>query len=265
MRPVFSTTFWEAFMYPRVAVAGVFFLLAGGTLTGVKAQNRFPPDTLKNLKVLPASTTPRELVNIMRGFATSLGVRCQFCHVGEEGRPLQTFDFVSDDKRTKQTARLMMQMVQSINQQTLARIPDRPAPGVDVTCITCHRGVSRPVPLGQIVVEAATAGGADSARKAYQQLRTRYYGRAAYDFGEGTLIGAAMDLRGAGKFDDAIAVLRLNDEQFPTSAATMTTMGELLLARQDTAGAIQAFRAALKRDSTETGARARLRALGQQP
>ncbi len=252
-------------MFRRAMAVSLAVLATAGLPSTLRAQNRFPPDTLKNLKVLPASTTPRDLINIMRGFTGALGVRCQFCHVGEEGRPLQTFDFVSDDKRTKQTARLMMQMVQNINQQTLANIPQRPSPGIDVTCLTCHRGVSRPVPLGTIVVDAASAGGADSARKAYQQLRARYYGRAAYDFGESSLIGAAQDLRGAGKLDEAVAVLQLNDEQFPSSAATMTTMGEVLLARQDTAGAIQAFRTALRRDSTDFAARNRLRALGQQP
>jgi len=252
-------------MYSRAVAASVFLLVLAGSVNHARAQNRFPPDTLRNLKALPASTSPREIVGIMRGFAGALGVRCQYCHVGEEGRPLNTFDFASDDKRTKQTARLMIRMVQEINQQTLASIPGRPSPAVEVTCLTCHRGLARPVSLGQVIVDALSAGGADSARRAYQQLRTRYYGRAAYDFGEPSLVGTALDLSRAGKLDDALAVLRINDEQFPTSANTMDNIGEVLLAKRDTAGAVQAFRTSLQRDSTDQIARGRLRALGQQP
>jgi len=201
----------------------------------------------------------------MRGFANALGVPCQYCHVGEEGRPLQTFDFVSDEKRTKRTARMMIQMVQVINQQTLASLPERPSPPLDVTCVTCHRGIARPVPLGRIVAEAVAAGGADSARKAYDQLRSTYYGQGAYDFSESSLIEAALDLGRARKYDEALAVLRLNDEQFPSSSGSMSAMGDVWLARQDTAAAIQAYRAALRRDSTDQVARFRLRALGRQP
>ncbi len=249
----------------RYRIAGLGLLALAGGSSPVVGQNRFPPDSVKNLKVLPATTSPREVVAIMRSFAGALGVRCQYCHVGEEGAPLQSFDFVSDQKRTKQTARIMMQMVKQINEQTLASLPERPSPAVEVTCLTCHRGVSRPVPLGTIIAEAVGAGGADSARKAYQQLRTRYYGRAAYDFGEPSLVGTALDLARARKYDEALAVLRINDEQFPTSANTMNNIGDVLLAKRDTAGAIEAFRTSLRRDSTDQVARGRLRQLGQRP
>jgi len=229
------------------------------------SQNRFPPDSLRNLKVLPPTTTPREIVGIMRGFASALGVRCQYCHVGEEGRSLETFDFTSDDKRTKRTARLMVQMVQDINQHTLPQIPERSTPNVEVTCATCHRGIARPTPLGQVIVEALAAGGPDSARRAYRDVRDRYYGRASFDFGEPSLVGTALDLARSGRLDEALAVLRLNDEQFPTSANTMNNIGDVYLARRDTAAAIDAYRTALRRDSTDAVARVRLRGLGQRP
>ncbi len=231
----------------------------------VQAQSRFPPDSLRNLQVLPPTTTPREIVGIMRSFASALGVRCQYCHVGEEGRPLETFDFASDEKRTKRTARLMIQMVHDINQRALREIPERPVPPVAVTCETCHRGIARPTPLGQIIVGALAAGGPDSARSAYRELRERYYGRHAFDFGEPSLVGAALELARSGRLDDALAVLRLNAELFPTSANTMNTIGDVYLARRDTAAAVEAFRTALRRDSTDGVARARLRGLGQRP
>ncbi len=49
--------------------------------------------------------TPRQVINVMRGFAMGLGVRCEHCHVGEPGQPLGSFDFVSDEKPTKEKAR----------------------------------------------------------------------------------------------------------------------------------------------------------------
>ncbi len=245
--------------------AGVLAAVLAPVASELPAQNRFPPDTLRNLKVLPAATTPAEVVAIMRGFATALGVRCQFCHLGEEGRPLSTFDFVSDQKRTKQTARLMMEMVRDLNRVTLAAIPDRPVPPVEVTCLTCHRGVARPLTLGQVIAEALRGGGPDSARSAYRELRTRYFGRAAYDFGEPSLVGAAQDLARAGRLDDALGLLQINDEQFPASANNMNNIGDVQLARRDTAAAVAAYRTALRRDSTDPVARGRLRALGQQP
>jgi hypothetical protein len=39
----------------------------------------------------------------------------------------------------------------------------------------------------------------------------------------------------------------------------------VLLAKRDTAGAIEAFRTSLRRDSTDQVARGRLRGLGQRP
>jgi hypothetical protein len=55
----------------------IALLLPAASLPQARAQNRFPPDSLRNLKVLPATTSPREIVGIMRGFASALGVRCQ--------------------------------------------------------------------------------------------------------------------------------------------------------------------------------------------
>ena len=70
----------------------------------------------------------------------------------------------------------MMRRVQEVNNR-LDTIPSRPTPTVTVTCITCHRGVNRPVPLANdIIVEAASAAGADSAIRAYRTLRDRFGG-----------------------------------------------------------------------------------------
>jgi hypothetical protein len=228
-----------------------------------QAPGKFPPDSLINVKVIPKNTPVIQVVGMMRNFAGALGVRCPFCHVGQEGQPLSTFDFAKDEKRTKLTARQMMRMVEEINRRvdTLPHDHDQRHDTLHVTCNTCHRGVSRPVPLEQLIAETAQGSGADSATRAYRALRERYYGRASYDFGEPTLDIAAFRVARAGKFDEAFALLKLNEEQFPNSSNAATFRGNINLMKGDTAAAIASFREAVKRDSTNGEAQGRLRAL----
>ena len=228
---------------------------------------RFPPESLINVKVIPKNTPPIQVVAMMRNFAGALGVRCQYCHVGQEGQPLSTFDFAKDEKRAKLVARQMMRMVEEINRRvdTLPHDHDQPHDSLRVTCMTCHRGVSRPVPLEQLIAQTAQTSGADSAARAYRALRERYYGRAAYDFGEPTLDIAAFRLGRAGKFDEAFAILKLNEEQFPNSSNLSTFRGNIHVMKGDTAAAIAAFREAIKRDSTNGEAQNRLRQLTTRP
>jgi hypothetical protein len=60
---------------------------SGGSLN---AEQKFPPDKFANLQIFPKETTPGVVINAMKGFTRALGVRCQFCHVGEEGLPLES-------------------------------------------------------------------------------------------------------------------------------------------------------------------------------
>jgi hypothetical protein len=225
---------------------------------------KFPPDSLINTKVIPHATPVPQVLAMMRNFAGDLGVRCLFCHVGEEGQPLDRVDFASDKKRTKLVARQMMLMLQEITRR-LDTIPRQSTSAVPATCATCHRGVSRPVPLYTVMQDAATASGADSAVRAYRALRERYYGRDSYDFGEPSLNTAALRLARAGKFDDAFALLKLNEEFFPRSSGIYVFRGNIDLLRADTSAAAAAFREAVRRDSTNQEARGRLQAIGQRP
>lgn len=227
-----------------------------------QAQGHFPPDSLINVKVIPKNTPVMQVVGMMRNFAGALGVRCPYCHVGQEGQPLASFDFAKDEKRTKLTARQMMRMVEEINRR-LDTLPEHAqmTSHVEVTCQTCHRGVSRPMPLEQLIQETATSAGADSAVRAYRALRERYYGRAAYDFGEPTLDVAAFRLARAGKYDEAFAILQLNEQQYPGSSNLSTFRGNINLLKGDTLAAIAAFREAVRRDSTNGEAQGRLRQL----
>ncbi|MEP6472226.1 MAG: c-type cytochrome [Gemmatimonadota bacterium] len=224
---------------------------------------KFPPDSLVNTKVIPHSTPVPQVIGAMRNITIGLGVRCPFCHVGEEGKGLETFDFPSDKKRTKLVARQMMRMVADINKR-LDTIPERPSVGVEVTCRTCHRGVSRPMPLYQVIQEAAKAGGADSAVRTYAALREKFMDRDAYDFGESSLNVAAFRLAREDKhFDDALILLATNEKNFPGSSGLAVFRGNILLMKGDSSGAADAFREAIKRDSTNGEARGRLRDLGR--
>jgi hypothetical protein len=229
-----------------------------------QASGKFPPDSLINTQVIPRTTPVAQVIGQMRNITGALGVRCQFCHVGQEGQPLAQFDFASDQKKQKLVARQMMRMVGDINRR-LDTLPARGTPPVVVTCATCHRGLSRPVPLFTVVEQAAVAVNADSAIRAYRALRQRYYGRDAYDFSESALNIAAFRTARGGKPDDALALLRLNEELYPNSSGMSVFKGNILLMKGDTTGAATAFREAVRRDSTNSEARGRLRDIGRTP
>ena len=247
----------------RLRLAALALLFVSAPLAG-QAVGKWPPDSLVNLRVIPKSTPVMQVVGMMRNITGDLGVRCHFCHVGEEGQPLERFDFASDQKRTKVVARQMMLMVQEINAR-LDTLPSRATPLLQVTCATCHRGTSRPVPLFALMLETSQAAGADSAIRAYRALRQRYYGRDAFDFGEPSLNIAAFRLGQAKRFEEAFALLRLNEEFFPSSSGMYVFRGNIVLMQGDTTAAEAAFREAIRRDSTNNEARGRLRAIGRRP
>ena len=153
----------------------------------------------------------------MRSFALGLGVRCSFCHVGEEGRPLATYDFAADDKAEKLKAREMIRMVRSINSEHLTSLQERVDPPIEVSCATCHHGVSQPRPVQSILVAAYEEGGLDALTAKYHELREEYYGSYSYDFGDFMLIDVGQRVGGIGTPADALEILRLNVEQNPNS------------------------------------------------
>jgi hypothetical protein len=247
-------------------LAGLAFLVLPSVLAAqaVQAAGKFPPDSLVNVKVFPKTTPVNQVIGAMRNFSGDLGVRCLHCHVGKEGTPLSQVDFASDEKQAKLIARQMMLMTREINRR-VDTLPGHTATSLQVTCGTCHRGISKPTPLATVLVETGTTSGADSAVRAYKALRNRYYGRAAYDFGEGSLNTAAFRLGQARKFDEAAAMLALNEEQFPNSSPIALFRGNIALMRADTAAAEAAFREAVKRDPNNEEAKGRIRAIGKQP
>ena len=85
----------------------------------------------KNIQVLKGMPES-QLMPTMHLMRTALGVKCEFCHVAENGK------YWMDDKPAKQTARRMIQMVFDINKANFGGEPV-------VTCNTCHRGSTKPV------------------------------------------------------------------------------------------------------------------------
>lgn len=125
------------------------FLVAGATalVLGAAAFSQVPPPAAtpagqhKNLKVLPADIPHDRLIAIMRSYTASLGVKCTFCHVGQDGKR-ETMDFASDANPHKLIARRMMTMTRRINEQDLGVTDFTKS---KVTCYTCHRGASEPL------------------------------------------------------------------------------------------------------------------------
>lgn len=86
----------------------------------------------KNIQVL-TGLPQSQLIPVMNFISSSLGVRCTFCHVNNSG----TWDFASDVKPEKATAREMIKMVNNLNKVNFRGANE-------VSCYTCHRGRSRP-------------------------------------------------------------------------------------------------------------------------
>jgi hypothetical protein len=127
-------------MLRAYAIASALLALFS-VVAGWSQQNPIP-EKFTNLQVLGKDITRAQLVPIMRSFARELGVRCEHCHLGE-GNDLSKFDFASDARPAKATARRMMQMIERLNRDDLKGIGD-PARLPKVTCYTCHRGEKTP-------------------------------------------------------------------------------------------------------------------------
>src|SRR6188474_1049494 len=167
------------------------------------------PDQFKNLQVLPKDIAKRDLVDMMRGFCTSLGVRCTHCHVGEEGKPLETYDFAADTKDPKKTARVMLQMVQAVNRDWVSKVVSDRKERTSVSCVTCHHGQPVPRTLQATLTTTLASNGLPATVQKYRDLRQEYYGRDSFDFGEASLNSMASGLIRDNRAADAIAILEL--------------------------------------------------------
>jgi photosynthetic reaction center cytochrome c subunit len=99
--------------------------------------------TKKNIKVLNG-LPDSQLIPVMNFMSASLGVRCIYCHVNKDGK----WDFVSDEKPEKNTAREMIKMVLVVNKDTFKG-------NTEVSCFTCHHGQTHPASVPALPIPEA--------------------------------------------------------------------------------------------------------------
>lgn len=112
----------------------VLFVLAGAAARGqmpAPSPDKKASEVFKNVQVLKDIPSD-QLIPAMQFITSSLGVRCEYCHVE------RAFD--KDDKKTKQTARKMMQMMFAIDANNFEGKQQ-------VTCYSCHRGNPKPLAI----------------------------------------------------------------------------------------------------------------------
>lgn len=131
------------------------------------------PEKPKNLQVLNKDWPGSRLSPVMRGFTRALGVRCTYCHVGEEGKPLITYDFASDDNPNKDRAREMLRMLSDINER-LTKVTPSGDKRVNMWCHTCHRGRPRPMTLAEELSERNRLKGPEAMLAHYRDLKKTF-------------------------------------------------------------------------------------------
>ena len=203
------------------------------------------PDEFTNLQVLPKDTEKPALIEAMREFAGGLGVRCNHCHVGENGDSLEGMDFASDDKETKRVAREMMRMTREINATFLPRTGREDL--LAVNCRTCHHGVERPQDLRDLLAGVLEEGGVEAVGVRYRKLHGEYFGKGAYNFSEFTLTSLAeRAARQQGDPATALALLDLNAELHPESSYTYVMQARIHMMSGARDDAIESFERALE-------------------
>jgi tetratricopeptide (TPR) repeat protein len=218
---------------------GIFTRILGTCLLAVlfllpaRAQEQWSwPEKPKNLQVLPKDWSGKRLQPVMIGFTRALGVRCSYCHKGEEGKPLSTFDFASDENPNKDRAREMYRMLGDINDH-LKKLQPSGDQRVNMWCHTCHHGQPRPMTLEEKLGEDYRTKGIKTALDDYAELKKKFYGRSAYDFSEGSLNGFGYSILEKKDAAAAIQVFKLNADTYPDSANAWDSLAEACMKSGD--------------------------------
>lgn len=178
-----------------------------------------------------------DLIPRMQIMARGLGVTCEYCHTARRGSGLP--------EPKKDIARKMMAMTEEINARVAAATGHEAGEGTKVDCVTCHRGVAIPGQLSDILEKTVLEKDVDTAIDQYRDLRKRYYGRQAYDFGEDTLLSVAQK---AALLDpeDGIDLLKVNLEFNPNSVRSYSALATDYQRIYDDNAAIAALEKALQ-------------------
>ena len=247
-------------MRHRIGLFGAATLLAlGFSTTGAAQQSDEKP---KNLQYFPKETTRQELIQTMRGFSFSLGVRCEHCHVQKvtNSHDLKEMDFAADDKQEKKTARAMLKMVDAINQEYVAKM-GRTAP-IHVECVTCHRGLPIPKTMHALLAETIEKKDVEAAVALYRDLRKKALGDGQYDFGETSLNILTESLLHQSKGKEAAAIMELNVEvNTPPSLWALHLLGQAHVANKEPAKAMDDYRKILEQNPKDEFAKKQLDSL----
>jgi tetratricopeptide (TPR) repeat protein len=175
-------------------------------------------------------------------------------------------DYAADDKRQKRTARVMLTLTNDIN-ASIATLPTapgirKPAAGlVRVQCATCHRGVTNPQLLPDLLAQAMIGKGEAAAVALYRDLRQRYFGTEAYDFRESVLLDLGRQSLASQKPDDALAWLQLNVELYPNFTESYLVLSQVHARKKDQAAAIKDLEKAIALDPSNASVKRQLAAL----
>jgi len=221
----------------------LLIIFASFIVGAVKAQI---PDKFTNLQILPKDISKDKLVDIMKSFTHGLGVRCNFCHEGEEGQPLSTYDFASDKKTEKQEARIMMNMTHDINTKYLSELSKFGNDIIKVKCITCHRGAEQPELLEDLLFDKVKKDGIEEAVKTYNNLYEEYYGAFAYDFTDNSLQELVEKLIDENMYDEALTFALINVNKYPDSGTANIGLAEAYESKSDKENAIKFYNKALE-------------------
>ncbi len=220
------------------------------------------PEKPENIQVLSKDITGARLGFPMRGFTRALGVRCTYCHVGEEGKPLSTYDFPSDENPNKERAREMLRMLGSINDH-LNKIEPSGDQRVNMWCHTCHRGVARPITLSAQLKETYRTEGLDASLTQYSELKEKYYGKGAYQFGEGALNELGYEVLKKENPEGAVKVFKLNSKEYPESGNVWDSLADGYMQAGDKKNAKKYYRKSLKFSPNNQNAKDMLKKLGE--
>ena len=268
----------------RILATVALLICATGIAQAQDARGRGPAPAPRNLKVLPKDTTQQDVVALMQTFTRGLGVQCTYCH-SEQTAPLLSaeeqaaqaaappaagrgrgrgrggpqIDFASDEKRQKLTARVMLAMTNDINARLAAAIRKPAADIVRVECATCHRGVTNPQQLSDLLRQTMLGKGEGAAVVQYRELRQAYLNSGAYDFREPVLLDLGRESLASRKPDDALAWLQLNVEFFPRSVPSYIELSRAHLARRDRDAAISDLTKAIQIEPANVEAKRQLR------
>ena len=133
-----------------LAISLALFFAVAAAMVAARAQAPVSPapsstklaeQQFKNIKVfkgIPAD----QIIPAMEFITASLGVECEFCHVRQE----HGFAFDKDEKKPKDIARKMIDMMNAINKNNFDGKRE-------VTCYSCHHGAAHPVGTPLVAVE----------------------------------------------------------------------------------------------------------------